>query len=392
MKSRIACVAIILLSLGSLNRCVEPFDLEVPGGSTFLVIDGLITDQAGPYTVKLSSSSDLALNEFAPVRNADVSIQEEDGIVEFLTEQSEGEYSTAMNGIQGQPGKRYRLEITRPGGAVYQSEWVLLKPSPTIDSVYWRFETKETEAGTLEGVQLYLDTHDPNNNNTFYRYEWTETWQYTVPFPASFEYLGNFQTKFIQVNRSCYISQASSTISIASSSKNALDIISEHPLLYVSTETNRLTHRYSIDVTQFALNENEYTFWKGLQETSSESGSLFDTQPQSVAANVKNLSNPNEPVLGFFSASGVTSHRIFIDREELPVPLGITSYTDACDLERIPFTDPFGEDRILNNGQGKVFYEYYGLISPIGWLLTPAECSDCTVVGGSVEKPTFWVD
>lgn len=154
---------VIALSLGSFHHCVEPFDLEVPGGSTFLVVDGSITDEPGPYSIKLSQSSDLALNDFAPVSNAEVSIQEEDGMVEILTETTEGEYQTATNGIRAEPGKRYRLEVKRGNGAVYQSAWEMLKPSPPIDSVYWRFESKETQAGTLEGVQLFVDTHDPSN-------------------------------------------------------------------------------------------------------------------------------------------------------------------------------------------------------------------------------------
>jgi hypothetical protein len=70
-----------------------------------------------------------------------------------------------------------------------------------------------------------------------------------------------------------------------------------------------------------------------------------------IKGNLRNLSDPGQPVLGYFGASMVTEKRIFV----VNVP-GLPIEYIPCDPE--PKPEP--------------------------------ECIDCRLAGGTIVKPTFW--
>ena len=300
-------------------------------------------------------------------------------------------------------GRRYKLHIRLNEGDRYKSSWVTLKKSPPIDSVYTAFEEKATtnKDEPLFGFQTYLDTHDPANGTRFYRWEWDETWQYAVPFPETWKYLGNNLLEPLnEAKEFCYTGTSSNTIIIGSSVGNGEDVISRQPISFVSTATNRLRLKYSLSVKQYALEEEEYFFWKGLQETNNDLGTLFDRQPQSVVGNIKNLDNPGVPVLGYFSASGVSESRIFLSRWNVPaeqlVSLRIPTGYHGCALDTLLLSEGATDEQIFKviDIGTLVFYNFHTSLSGriLGYLFATKECSDCTLAGGVTEKPDFWED
>ena len=114
----------LLIYLG-ISGCIDPFDPEVPeNNQAFMVVDGIITDQPGPYTVKISRSTSLK-GDSDLVTDAEVSIEVQNGGTETLVETHDGVYET--RGLQGETGKSYRLTINS-GGQTYRSTWELLRP------------------------------------------------------------------------------------------------------------------------------------------------------------------------------------------------------------------------------------------------------------------------
>ncbi len=110
--------------------CVEPFSADLPEtSSSILVVEGSITDAEGPYTVQLSRSVALSSEQVTAVSGVDMTIEEENGTVEPLTETSQGIY--VSTGIQGKVGQRYRLSFTLNGNQ-YVSSWVNLRRSPPL--------------------------------------------------------------------------------------------------------------------------------------------------------------------------------------------------------------------------------------------------------------------
>ncbi len=380
----------------TLVACQEPIDLGISDLNSFLVVDGLITDQPGPYTVSLSVSSPLNVREFQSVEGATVEIEEEGGQVELLKEFNTGVYSTSEGGIQGRAGQQYRLRIRLPEGQEYESEWVSLKPAPPIEEVYFRLEQRERIDTRLErGAQIYLSTRDPSQSTRFYRWEWEATFLHVAPFSSGLEFQGNDIAEFVGSNQVCYNSTFSDRIYLASSVENTTDQISDFPLVYVSGFGQELLYRYSILVKQYALSEKEYLFWSALEEANENSGTFYDRQPQSTTGNVFRIGAPEERVLGYFSASGVSQKRLFIDRTELPRDMNVgLNYIFGCFNQADTLTKERETDQDVFNAVlgGRKFYDFLrnddtGIL---GWIMVTCECSDCTEQGGTTVQPEFW--
>ena len=380
----------------SLFACIDPVDLGVSELSSFLVVDGLITDQAGPYQVKLSLSGSLDTTGFIFVEGAIVQIEEEGGVLETLNEVATGIYQSAENGIRGTVGKRYKLHIQLPEGEQYASDWQLLKAAPPIEELYFQFERRDRPDGRLErGTQIYLSSADPLGRTQFYRWDWEATWLHVAPFSSGLKFLGNDEAEFVGANSVCYNTTLNTSIQIGSSLSNSRDQISDFPLLFVSTFGQELMFRYSILVKQYALTEEEYFFWRNLEEANENSGSLFDRQPQSTTGNVFRLENADEPVLGYFSASGVSEKRLFIDRTQLPREVNVgLAYTNDCFTRADTLTKERETDEDVFNALlgGRKFYDFIrdANLGILGWVLVPCECYDCEELGGTTERPDFW--
>jgi len=352
---------IILISFSLLlNSCITQFIPKTNEDKKILVVEGLITDQPDTNTIKLSKSFPLGTGSISvPVQGCNVTITDDFGNTFGLTETATGTYVTDPSKFQGIIGRFYTLHINTNASnnnLNYQSYAMELKPVPPIDSVYYEKvtiqESNEFSAG-MEGCQVYLNTHDPTNQCKFYRLEFSETWEYQLPFTTT--------------NNICWVSSKSKEINIKNTSAFAEDRINRYPLNFISNITDRLRIKYSILVKQYSLNEDEYLYWEKLQNITEQVGGLYDIIPSSVPSNVYSLDNPNEKALGYFSVSASSSKRIFIKDHFAGV---VTPYTnDACFVYS---------------------YIWVGNISvKVGTLVK--SCTDCTVRGTNT-APDFWID
>ena len=373
--------------------CVEPFNPEVPNAdSQFLVVEGNITNLQGPYSVRFSQTIGVDENEPHPISGINASIEEENGLIYSLSETSAGNYRTTDPGFVGIAGKRYRLVFTY-NNQQYQSEWDLLQPSPPIDSVYYRPEIRGTNDPEVDliGMQFYLDTHDEDEGARYYRWEWDEVWEIGVNFPAYYEYLGNDEIRLLSQQRDrCWKDDISRLINLNSSQGLAENKISNHKLAFVTNMDERLTRKYSVLVTQYALEEGEYIFWKNLKESNQDLGSLYDKQPARAFGNIKSVTETDELVLGYFSASGVSSTRVFVSAGEGP--------RDAidpvfCQMDTIFKSSTSDEQVFAAIGRGQVFVNLLHEITSgavIGYLMSSKRCTDCVYKGGNLAKPEYW--
>jgi hypothetical protein len=78
------------------------------------------------------------------------------------------------------PASKYRLRIRTTDSKEYLSAFVSLIQTPAIDSITW--------APIDNGVQIYVNTHDPANKTWFYRWDFQETWEYHSAFSTSLIY------------------------------------------------------------------------------------------------------------------------------------------------------------------------------------------------------------
>ncbi len=173
--------AVALLGLlPLLGGCLQPFQPpEIGGGRGLLVVDGFLNLGGDTTLIRLSRTQNLNEEGDPPAeQRAQVSIEGDRGTSYRLTEGVGGRY-LLVNTVPDM-SQQYRLRIRTAGGQEYLSEYVPVKATPPIDSVTW-------QAGG-EGVQLFVNTHDPLANTRFYRWEFSETWEFSTPYSLLFTY------------------------------------------------------------------------------------------------------------------------------------------------------------------------------------------------------------
>jgi hypothetical protein len=364
----------ILLVLLFTNSCVVKFIPAIDEEKELLVVQGLITDQPEPDTVKLSQSQPFGqVSAAKPMSGCSISISDDQGNYYSLYEVRPGSYITDPSIFKGVIGRSYTLHITTysTSNRNYESFPVEMKPVPQLDSLYYEKTVIEPASENFKGIngcQIYLDTHDPENICRYYRWDFTETWVLRLPFPV--------------VNQICWITENSHDINIKSTAAFNESTITRFPINYISNLTDRLKSKYSILVNQYSLSEDEYAYWEKIQNITVQVGGLYDIIPASVPSNIRCIENPAEKVLGYFSVSAKSSKRIFIkDNFE-----GIVDLYSNCIKDTIPYKDPPGlgisvwilDDEPFHIGPYKVTTEIKG-------------CADCTVRGANI-KPDFWQD
>jgi hypothetical protein len=364
---------ILLLSfLVLLYSCVVPFIPDTGEDKDLLVVEGLITDQPGPITIKLSKSRPLGLKSVAkPLLGCTVTISDDLGNYYSLNNSLAGTYVTNPSNFRGVVGRWYTLHIisnAAKNNLRYESLPVKMLPVPPIDSVFYEKMTiKESDeySTAQEGCQIYLNTTDPSNQCKFYRWEYTETWEFRLPYPVK--------------NKVCWISNNSDLINIKNTSVFEEDRINRYPLNFISNVTDRLSVKYSILVNQYSLNEDEYIYWEKLQNISEQTGGLYDIIPSAIASNVYCIDDPDEKVLGYFSVSANSYKRIFIkDRFS-----GLINQYSECISDTITPQQPNPNPNI----------PFWVLIDnpfpPFKVITYYKGCADCTVRGTNIE-PDFW--
>lgn len=309
------------------------------------------------------------------------------GESETLSETEPGNYTTLVNGIQGSPGRKYKIEIQTLTGKIYESEFEELLSPTEIASVTAEFESR-TQDGLVHdliGYQFYLNTGSALSDTNFYLARAEATFEYKADFLVRFIYNGSLST-FTNSDslQTCWRTYKVPEIYTYSTLNLNEPRVTDFPLHYVSTETRELFIRYSLLVKQFTLTEKTYRFWNGVKDLNAEQGGLYNTQPYQIRGNVINRDDSKEPVLGYFMVAGVAQKRIFI----LPPSPPVLFYFSVCVLTEWDYQN-FGTIYMST----PVEWPIYATTDNNGFRALPVqECMDCRLNGGTVVKPDFWED
>jgi hypothetical protein len=341
-----------------------------------LVVEGNLNAGADSTFIRLTRSQ--ALNSSAavePVNSALLTVEGKDNSVRSLTGTGNGYYvSPNLNILIGQ---EYRLRIKTTNGKEYLSDYVIAKATPAIDSVGWYRNE--------DGVKIYVNTADPANATRYYRWEYEETWEIRSPYRSNVIYEnGNIRNRvFPQEDiQTCWKNNNSTSIIIGNTTRLQQDVVHEQQVVFISTGDEKLSQRYSILVKQFALDADSYAFYDLLKKNTEDIGSIFSPQPTEIKGNLQCLTNPDELVIGYITASTVTTRRIFISATEVPE----WRFFIFCMEIRIPNH----RDSIADAVRGGLIPVYYTGSPPNQYIFSTPVCVDCTSRGGGKTKPPFW--
>jgi hypothetical protein len=368
--------------------CVEPFTPSLEKYEDVLVIDGLVTNARGPYTVKLSRSFRYNDPFGSPESYAYILLMDNQGNTTGFTEESPGIYISDNPDFQGVPGRSYKLYVNTLSNEEYESEYVELKAVPGIENLYAQLEERPVTGGMETGFQIYVDSYDPQKNTRYYRYEYEETWEFNVPYPSLYHYqVGKLIPRTEQVFR-CWKDSRSTSIMTFTTDKLEKDVVEAFPICFVPTSTNKLRVRYSILVKQYSLTGEAFQFWEQMKSANQNTGTLFDPQPMQINGNIYSLHDTETPVLGFFEASAISEKRIFLSRSDLPPGLPVTDQFDYCQYY-YTVVEPFRIEKYVNNGYCVVGQDATETIFFGYGVIAFHDCCDCTQTGTNIE-PDFW--
>lgn len=382
MKNSVAVVCFLILAFA----CREPFDPEVPeGSSSVLVVEGYLDTEGLDSEIKLSRTVQInADTTLAPESGARITLFSGDGAAYPLAEMEPGLYRFSQNVPED---KEYRIEIELSNGELFESLPIhpILTP-PIIDAGFLRDE---------EGVEIYITTQGNENADDFlWTYE--ETWIYRPRIRVPYIYdpkIKDVRDRTEAENISlCFKSEVSSDILLETSSRFQEQVVFRQTITEIPQGDERIQERYSILVYQKAIDSDAVQFWETLKRNTEDIGSIFSPLPSMISGNMKAVGNPQTPVVGQVSMGVVQQLRLYVDLEDV-TPWG--------------YIDPEFNDCIVE--QDTVFARFYdptfvgGAVLParpympaggtviLGYFPTSRRCGDCTLYASPI-TPDFWED
>lgn len=360
-----------------LAGCLDPYTPpKTEIASSFLVVDGWIDVTDGQAMVKLTRSLGLAeLNDYPAVTGAVVKLKDDEGVFITLKEQLAGNYTVSH---PFDISRSYQLTISI-AGKNYESDEVAMVRNTPISNISWSADDTR--------FQVITSTSDPGEGARYYRYAMEETHEYRSFFGSSYKFVGNQPVfRFDEADNitRCWRTDPVSTIVLTTTEGLAENRIEDFPVIQLEKGDRKLWNDYSLLVRQIALDKPAYEYWSQLAKVSQSLGGLFDPIPFSLKGNVRNVFDPDEKVLGYFSGGEVSTARVRVKSDVLPD--GYVKLDDA------PCQEQYVDVAEVSSIAGLPFNltrANYLFITIIGYFYATPECTDCRLQGGKNLPPPF---
>ena len=373
--------AVLLTCLG----CIDPYApdlLSIDYG--ILVVDGFFVPN-DTTRIRLSRTVTMDSPEnSAPEPLADVKIEGDNGFSITLSQHAGQLYTAPPMSVDRTA--RYKMSIQTADGKTYESNYIPINASPPIDSILIH------EGSDSVAVTFNVFAHDLENDARYYSYQYDETWEYTAYGYSVYKYENGVIVPRKRADElfTCYKTRKSSDIRLTSTARLSDDVVYDYPVLEMRESDRRLYHAYSLNVRQYVLTADAYKYWSIVNKNSEELGTLFDPIPSQPSGNFTCISDPNQPVIGFFSASYVSTKRILVKRAELSGPQELYQPTgyERCSEIFVPLKD-MSEEKLqgmllIDRVYDRVTFEL------IGYKVSEAFCLDCRLMGGTTKRPSYW--
>lgn len=238
-----------------LTSCEQVIDYELDEAAAKVVFEGLITDEPGPYIIKISQTRGYLDQEpNQGILGAVVVVQDNQGNIDTLEAAGPGIYRTRT--LQGVIGNTYQMRAFI-NGQEYSAQSTMRDINP-VDSV--SFEFKEETSVQDEGYYPTFYFQEKAGKGDYYKIDFYKN--------------GQRLDDVIAINDDLY-------------DGNYGDPEVGHVLQLADT----------FRVEMYSLDKPAYDFWLGMSTLYYQGGSPFETPPANPPSNISN------GALGFFGAS-----------------------------------------------------------------------------------------
>lgn len=298
------------LVLGSLFFSCETEidDFKTKNLSNAIVVYGEMTNQNGPYSVRLnrtSSYSPYDVTEFQGqvIKNADVKIVDGSGKITQLTEIRAGFYQTSPL-FKGVANQKYQLKIKTSDGVEIESPLEELKiPTPLSE-----FSYKFINAEKVENMRFDLKAaiKDSKETEDYYFIKRQDFIQFLTTCPEPPPPPAPTPVCYSKCWRAPLNTQPILINDFLVNGKNI-------PLDLGSVKLEDFPD-WIVQLDIFSVSKETYNYWKRQEEQRVIGGGLFDKVPAQIIGNLKCTNNANQEVLGIFLVGGVVKQRLTVER------------------------------------------------------------------------------
>lgn len=326
--------------------CVDPIHFDSPPPRDLIILDGAITDDEGPYVVRISRGLRLEADTMAmPVTGAKIVLHSNEGEVESLTEVEPGKYQTG-GVIRGVVGNSYYIDLEMPDGATFASQPEEILPSGAVTNIRYQYEARVVKKfyGELPAdvFNIFIDADNAAAGaDSYVRWRFSGTYKVTTnpelhttwlqgccrfetPYPCSgFEVEPGPRGGAVLVKKrectccTCYVKDFESSPRL---SDNEFAFGQEFRNLKVGeVPITRSTffEKYRVEVEQMTVTKNAFDFFKVVRSQKDGAASLFQVPPGRVRGNIKPV-NADYEIIGLFWGASINRKAIYIKESDLP--------------------------------------------------------------------------
>jgi hypothetical protein len=341
MKSIIKILIILPWLMAS---CYKPYNDNTTASQKVLVVNGLITNEPVSYHVRLNYATQFdSLGSASPLISARVTVTDNHGNLFFFKERGDGDYISDSLQFIAHTGYSYTLNITTPDGNRYESDPQKLLAEVPPDSVYAEYDNQEvlnkiTGLRVLSyGADILIDIKNRTDNlpNFLIKTNLVKQYMYTdcPPFQSCYVY---YCWQTINANTDINLTGEGFSLNSASVTRHAVCFIDDNLNFYALTYglghqqpdlsyigvselayNNYMVHTRIIYLKQYAINNDTYIYYKGMQDQLLSNGKLFDPIAVQLNGNIRCVTDRAKMSFGFFEASSVSSSAYVLDFRNL---------------------------------------------------------------------------
>ncbi len=362
---------LLLIVLVIIGSCVEPIEFDIPPAELQTVVEGFISDDPGPYTIRVSEgfSLDDISSARRPISDLVITLIDDLGLTEQYTEVSPGVYQTS-GAIEGEIGRSYYIRIEAPGGDIFESVPDMIRSTGVIEDIRFEYEARivETNVTTLAAdvFNILIDGNAGTEEESFTRWRFKGTYEvltypelhllrpptytpYPDPFPCSgYVVVGCIgATKIKQISPceccSCWVSQYEDKPQLSDNLLVKNNEFRNIKIAEVPISAATFHNKYKIEVDQMSMTRQAFEFFRLVRSQKEDASNFFQPTFGEIIGNIKAINN-EKSIIGYFWGTSIDRSSTFIKRDDIPYPIvPIEVSTNKCDLS-YPFSSTVKPD------------------------------------------------
>jgi len=328
-----------------LAACVDRINFDTPNDVEQFVVEGMISNEPGPYTIYLSKSfsNRLPSRIRKPVVDAQIDLYQDGVKIDTYTEQDDGVYLTSPSTL-GQPGHTYHIVVRTKDNVELISEPELLHEPGDFDNIRYAFQPGEPDVFNIAIDSKPADAGGYMRwrvNGIFRVISFPKNAIITLPsleeIPGPLPCSGWRWTGFVFEQFGpctcceCWITDRESTMHISDAFFQTPSGYRQVKVGEVKITPRTFYDKYRVEIEQLSVSENAHEFFRQVKGQADGVGSLFQPSFGAIKGNI--VSNDGRAVHGLFWACGVTRQNFFLYKSDVPYEIDpIDTIPDNCNV------------------------------------------------------------